>query len=122
MLKFLLIFLRNFVDISKKIVDIFVPTHVAIKLQKANLSKLIIFKSQLQSHILSVSSTSSGAVRKVDASGSLTWMTSFALNPLIKSLSVDAAEQSVYLASKESPLVMLKLSSSDGSVVSQHQL
>ena len=69
-----------------------------------------------------LSSTSSGAVRKVDASGSLTWMTSFALNPLIKSLSVDAAEQSVYLASKESPLVMLKLSSSDGSVVSQHQL
>ena len=96
---------------------------VAIKLQNANLSKLIISKSQLQSHILSVLTPSaSAAVRKVDASGSLTWMASFALNPLMKSLSIDAAEQSVYLANNLIPLVVLRLSSSDGSIVSQHQL
>ena len=94
----------------------------AIKLQNANLSKLIISKSQLQPHILSVSLSGNAAVRKVDASGSQTWMASFALTPLMKSLSVDATEQSVYLASKESPLVMLKLLASDGSVVSQHKL
>ena len=68
------------------------------------------------------STPNSAAVRKVDASGSLTWMASFTFNQLFKSLSVDAAEQSVYLASSSYPLTVLKLSSSDGSVVSQHQL
>ena len=62
------------------------------------------------------------AVRKVDASGSQTWMASFAFDPIIKSLSVDAAEQSVYLASYTNPLVVLKLAASGGSIVSQHQL
>ena len=65
---------------------------------------------------------SNAAVRKVDASGSQTWMTSFAFWPLSKSLSVDAAEQSVYLASRNDPLIVLKLLTSDGSIVSQHQL
>ena len=69
-----------------------------------------------------VSGSSNAAVRKVDASGSQTWMASFAFYPIQKSLSVDAAEQSVYLASRTNFLVVLKLSSSDGSVVSQHQL
>ena len=68
------------------------------------------------------SSSESVAVRKVDASGSQTWMASFPFYPILKSLSVDAAEQSVYLASWTSILMVLKLSSSDGSVVSQHQL
>ena len=68
------------------------------------------------------SSSSNAAVRKVDASGSQTWMASFALQPILKSLSVDAAEQSVYLASTTNPLVVLKLAASGGSIVSQHQL
>ena len=68
------------------------------------------------------SGSNSAAVRKVDASGSQTWMASFAFWPILKSLSVDATEQSVYLASNENPLVVLKLLASDGSVVSQHQL
>ena len=61
-------------------------------------------------------------VRKVDASGSLTWMASFHFYPISKSLSVDAAEQSVYLASVSDPIVVLKLTASGGSIVSQHQL
>ena len=73
-------------------------------------------------YLYKLSLSGNAAVRKVDASGSQTWMASFALTPLMKSLSVDATEQSVYLASKESPLVMLKLLASDGSVVSQHKL
>ena len=45
-----------------------------------------------------VSSTSiNAAVRKVDVSGSQTWMAYFAFSPILKSLSVDAAEQSLYL-------------------------
>ena len=60
-------------------------------------------------------------VRKVNASGSQTWKVLFAFNPIIKSLSVDAAEQSVYFSSFSNPLVVLKLSSSAGSIVSQHQ-
>ena len=64
----------------------------------------------------------SAAVRKVDASGSQTWMASFAYYPLPKSLSVDAAEQSLYLVILANPLVVLKLAASDGSIVSRHQL
>ena len=73
-------------------------------------------------YLYQISSPISAAVRKVDASGSQTWMTSFLFTPLLKSLSVDAAEQSVYLASQVNPIVVLKLSASDGSIVSQHQL
>ena len=46
-----------------------------------------------------LSSSENAAVRKVDASGSQRWMASFAFKPIVKSLSVDATEQSVYLAS-----------------------
>ena len=65
---------------------------------------------------------STAAVRKVDSSGSQTWMASFALEPIAKSLSVDATEQSVYIASFTNELVVLKLATSDGSIVTQHQL
>ena len=61
-------------------------------------------------------------IRKVDSSGSQTWMTSFGFWPIAKSLSVDVAEQSVYLASETNPLVVLILAANDGSIVSQHQL
>ena len=61
-------------------------------------------------------------VRKVDASDSQTWMASFGFYPTSKSLSVDAAEQGVYLSSFANPLVVFKLLASDGSIVSQHQL
>ena len=64
----------------------------------------------------------STAVRKVDASGSQSWIVSFAFYPIAKSLSVDATEQSVYFASRTGPVVVLKLAASDGSIVSQHQL
>ena len=73
-------------------------------------------------YVYYLSSPTSSVVRKVDASGSQIWMASFAFYQILKSLSVDAAEQSVYLASKESPLAVLKLAASDGSIVSQHQL
>ena len=62
------------------------------------------------------------AVRKEDASGSQTWMASFAFYPIMKSLSVDAAEQSVYLASNTSPIVVIKLAASDGTIATQHAL
>ena len=61
------------------------------------------------------------AVRKVDASGSQTWIASFTFYPITKSLSVDAAEQSVYLASWTNTLMVLKLAASDGLIISQHQ-
>ena len=71
---------------------------------------------------LLASGSNNAAVRKVDASGSLSWMASFAFTPVFKSLSVDAVEQSVYLAGQTTPLVVVKLATSDGSIVSQHQL
>ena len=62
------------------------------------------------------------AIRKVDESGSLTWMASFAFRQIWKSRSVDAAEQSVYIAVFVNILVVLRLATSNGSIVSQHQL
>ena len=43
-----------------------------------------------------LSSSIKAAVRKVDASGSQIWVACFGFEPSAKSLSVDAAEQSVY--------------------------
>ena len=80
------------------------------------------FNKYLRQYILSVYTPSNAAIRKVDASGSQTWMVSFAFSPIVKSLSVDAAEQSVYLASRANPLIVAKLSASSGLIVSQHQL
>ena len=68
------------------------------------------------------SGSNSAAVRKVDASGSQTWMASFLFNPIVKSLAVDATEQSVYLSVRKTPLIVLKLDASTGALVSQHQL
>ena len=62
------------------------------------------------------------AVRKVNVSGSQTWIASFAFYSLVKCLSVDAAEQSVYLASFTNPLMVIRLAASDGSILNQHQL
>ena len=76
----------------------------------------------MQQYILSVYTPSDGAaVKKVDASGSQSWMVSFALDPIQKSLSVDVTEQSVYFARFKSDLVVLKLAATDGSIVTQHQ-
>ena len=70
-----------------------------------------------------ISTPNSTVVRKVDVFGSQTWMVSFAaLYPTVKGMSVDAAEQSMYLASHTNPVVVIKLAASTGSIVSQHQL
>ena len=66
-----------------------------------------------------VSSTSQVVVRKEDTSGSQLWMASFAFRPVIKSLSIDALEQTVYFAQRIAPVVVMRLSSSTGAVVSQ---
>ena len=58
----------------------------------------------------------------MDASGSQIWLTLFPFDQIYKSLSVDAAEQSVYLASYTSPLIVIKLATSNGSIITQHQL
>ena len=44
-----------------------------------------------------LTSSSQTAIRKTNENGTLIWMTGLSGNPLYKSLSVDATEQSVYL-------------------------
>ena len=66
--------------------------------------------------------SASATIRRVNASGSQTWMASLAFDPVVKSLSVDAAEQCVYLARNSNPSLVVRFSTSDGSLVSQHQL
>ena len=64
----------------------------------------------------------SAIIRKVDATGSQSWLVSSLFHPIQKSLSVDATEQNVYLASQSYPLVVLKLLASNASIVSQQAL
>ena len=61
-------------------------------------------------------------VRKVDSSGSLTWMVSIAFTLVMKSLTVEAAEQNLYIIHSANPMVVVRMAASDGSIVSQHQL
>ena len=70
-------------------------------------------------YLYDLSSTSNVVVRKEDTSGSQLWMASFAFRPVIKSLSIDAQEQIVYFAQRIVPVVVMRLSSSTGAVVSQ---
>ena len=72
--------------------------------------------------IFLISDTYAAVVRKEDSSGSQVWQASFSFIPVVKSLSVDAAEQSVYFASNTATLVVLKLNSSGGTIASQHLL
>ena len=107
----------NFKKIASKLNNIY------RRFQTYDSKHISYFNKYLQQYILSVyPPLNNAAVRKVDASGSQTWMASFVFQPILKSLSVDAAEQSVYLASSINPLIVLKLAASDGSIVSQHQL
>ena len=61
-------------------------------------------------------------LQKVDASASQTWLASFAFQSNTMSLSLDEAKQNVYLASSTSSLTVLKLSASNGAIVSQQLL
>ena len=59
-------------------------------------------------------------IRKVNASDSQSWQTSIPLKTSAKSLSVDDAEKSLYFSSTDNPVTVIRLSASDGSVISQH--
>ena len=61
-------------------------------------------------------------VRKMDSSDSQIWLTSFALNPTVKCLSVDPSEQNVYIASMTNPITVMRLSANDGTFVSRQTL
>ena len=66
--------------------------------------------------------STNAAVRKVDAFDSQTWMASFVFDTIMKSLSVDAAEQTVYFARAGNPIMIMRMTASVGSILTQHQL
>ena len=63
--------------------------------------------------------SSSAAVRKVNADGSQAWMAALGFSPLLKSMTVDLAEQNVYFASGGNPIVVVWLATSNGSIFKQ---
>ena len=69
-----------------------------------------------------VYSLSYTVVRKVDPSGTQSWLASFNFLPTIKSLSLDASEQTVYFARNSNPIEIIRLYSSNGKFLSQHSL
>ena len=92
------------------------PSTIVLSLAEGPVSKYLYYLYYVYT------STDNTIIRKVDASGSVSWMASFDFNPSEKSLAVDATEQYVYVESWTSPLVVLRLSSSNGLAVSQHKL
>ena len=78
-------------------------------------SELLIFK-----YLISSSKT---AIRKTDANGALIWMAGLTGAPMYKSLSVDAAEQSVYLWMQTFPqITTISLSATTGSINSAYAM
>ena len=73
-------------------------------------------------YALAISIPNNTAIRKMDASGSESWLTSFGFYPVTKSLTVDATEQALYLVSFTNSLVVFRLSTRDGSIISQQYL
>ena len=61
-------------------------------------------------------------VRKTDTSGVQSWIVSFAFIPNAKSLAIDSTEQNVFIASKASPMVVLRISAGTGTVTEQNSL
>ena len=57
------------------------------------------------------------AIRKTNSEGSLAWMAALSLLPILKSLSVDALEQYVYVASTTSTLDVVRLRADTGAIV-----
>ena len=56
-------------------------------------------------------------IRKTNPDGSLAWMAVLSLIPIVKSLSVDALEQIVYVAGYTNPLDVVRLGTGTGSIV-----
>ena len=54
--------------------------------------------------------------------GSLSWMAAVSFTPLMKSLSIDSAEQYVYFGSNTNPLDVLRLSTSSGWIFDSKRL
>ena len=57
------------------------------------------------------------AIRKVKPDGSLAWMAALSFNPLVKSLTVDALEQYVYVARFSSALDVVRFGAGSGAIV-----
>ena len=54
--------------------------------------------------------------------GSKAWIASFQFSPIMKSLSIDSSEKYLYLGGATNPIVVLTLSTNDGSILSQQSL
>ena len=67
-------------------------------------------------------STTSAGLSKINVDGTKAWIASFPFNPIMKSLSIDSSEQYLYLGSFTSSLVVLRLSTANGSIASQQSL
>ena len=71
--------------------------------------------------VLGLSFPYRNVLMKFNLSGTKLWLNSFEIYPSRNSLSIDTKEQSVYLASKNNPVIVLRLDSSNGAIVSQHK-
>ena len=70
--------------------------------------------------LMYVSTSDNAVVRKTDTSGVQSWIASFAFLPIAKSLAIDSTEQNVFIASKTTPMIVLRISASTGAVTEQN--
>ena len=58
---------------------------------------------------------------KLNLSGTKFWLNSFEIDSLRNSLSIDVKELNIYLAGNYNPVIVLRLDSSNGAIISQHK-
>ena len=68
-------------------------------------------------YFLSVLTPTNWVIRKTKPDGSLEWMAALSFGPIMKSLSVDALEQHVYVASSTNPLNVVRFGAGTGSIL-----
>ena len=59
---------------------------------------------------------------RISPDGSLVWMTAIQFQPNLRSLSIDASEQTVYFAKLGGNLTVIRIRASDGTILGEQNL
>ena len=62
------------------------------------------------------------SIVKISTTNNILWQASYSFNSAFKNLSVDSVEQYIYFASFSNPVTIIKLDSTNGAVVSAHNM
>ena len=94
-----------------------------IRLNKKFRFLLPIFCKKYTSNLKSfVSNPNTTAIRRIDSSNNLVWMTALSFKPLLMSLATDPSEQNIYILTSLGVNDVIRLQSTNGAIVSAQSL